>query len=58
VGFLKPTRLRLFSQVAFFLLFLFLPVRTESRASLSSAGGEVHLPYPVGLLFQLDPLVA
>lgn len=55
--FLKPTRLRLLSQIAFFLLFVFLLLRTELRASLS-AGSEVRLPYPVGLFFQLDPLVA
>jgi len=58
VRFLKPTRLRLFSQIIFFLLFLFLLLRTEFRASLSSSGSDVHLPYPVGLFFQLDPLVA
>lgn len=56
--FLKPTRLRLFSQIAFFLLFLFLLLRTEFRASLSSGGIDIRLPYPVGLFFQLDPLVA
>ncbi len=54
----KPTRLRLFSQIAFFLLFLFLLLRTEFRGALSAPRGEVRLPYPVGLFFQIDPLVA
>ena len=56
--FLKPTRLRLFSQIAFFLLFLFLLLRTEFRGSVSEPRSEIRLPYPVGLFFQLDPLVA
>ena len=56
--FLKPTKLRLFSQIFFFLLFLFLLLRTEYRGTLTSSGSEVCLPYPVGLFFRLDPLVA
>src|SRR5690349_15372804 len=58
VRFLKPTRLRLISQIAFFLLFLFLLLRTEFRGSITTSGSEIRLPYPVGLFFRLDPLVA
>ncbi|MGA8341509.1 MAG: 4Fe-4S binding protein [Candidatus Sulfotelmatobacter sp.] len=54
----KPTKLRLFSQIIFFLLFLFLLLCTEFRGSLAASGGEIRLPYPVGLFFQFDPLVA
>lgn len=54
----KPTRLRLLFQILFFLLFLFLLVRTEFRGSLAASGSEIRLPHPVGLFFQLDPLVA
>ena len=56
--FFKPTKLRRASQVAFFLLFLFLLLRTEFRGSFAASGSEIRLPYPVGLFFQLDPLVA
>ena len=56
--FLKPTKLRLFSQIAFVVLFLFLLLRTEFRGSLAASGSEIRLPYPVGLFFRLDPLVA
>ena len=55
---LKPTRLRWLSQVIFFLLFLFLLLRTEFRGSLHVTGGDLRLPYPVNLFFRLDPLVA
>jgi polyferredoxin len=48
----------LLSQTVFFLLFLFLLLRTEFRGSLSGSAGEIRLPYPVGLFFRLDPLVA
>ena len=54
----KPTRLRWFSQVAFFSLFLFLLLRTEFRGSLHAGGSEIRLPYPVQLFFQFDPLGA
>lgn len=56
--FVKPTRLRLYSQIFFFALFLFLLVRTEFRGSLTSSAKDIRLPYPVGLFFRLDPLVA
>ena len=56
--FLKPTRLRLYSQIFFFALFLLLLLRTEFRGSLSSSASEIRLPYPVGMFFRLDPLVA
>ena len=55
---LKPTRWRWLSQVIFFLLFLFLLLRTEFRGSLHAGGSEIRLPYPVQLFFQFDPLVA
>lgn len=54
----KPARLRLFSQIAFFSLFMFLLLRTEFRGSLTTSAKDIRLPYPVGLFFQLDPLVA
>jgi len=54
---LKPTKVRWFSQIVFFSLFLFLLLRTEFRGSLHAGGSEIRLPYPVQLFFQLDPLV-
>lgn len=54
----KPTTLRIISQVCFFLLFLFLLLRTEFRGSLTSSNTEISLPRPVSLFFQIDPLVA
>ena len=54
----KPVRLRRISQVVFFLLFLFLLLRTELRGSLHASGSDMALPYPVRLFFQIDPLVA
>ena len=56
--FFRPTRLRLASQILFFLLFIFLLVRTEFRGSLTASASEIRLPYPVGLFFRIDPLVA
>jgi polyferredoxin len=56
--FLKPTRLRLYSQIFFFALFVLLLLRTEFRGSLNSSASEIRLPYPVGMFFRLDPLVA
>jgi polyferredoxin len=53
----KPTRLRLYSQIVFFTLFLWLLLRTEFQGSLRNSASEIRLPYPVGLFFQLDPLV-
>jgi polyferredoxin len=58
VAFLRPTRVRLLSQIMFFAVFLFLLLRTEFRGSLRPGGGEIRLPYPVNLFFRLDPLVA
>ena len=43
-------------QLVFFLLFLFLLLRTELRGSLHATGSEIALPYPVRLFFQIDPL--
>ena len=55
---IRPTRLRLLSQIVFFALFLFLLIRTEFRGSISTSASDIRLPYPVGLFFRLDPLVA
>ena len=55
---MKPVRLRRISQVVFFLLFLFLLLRTELRGSLHASGSDMALAYPVRLFFQIDPLVA
>ena len=54
----RPTRLRLYSQVIFFALFLVLLIQTEFRGSFTDSAKEIRLPYPVGLFFQLDPLIA
>src|SRR5579864_1144244 len=54
----RPTRLRLYSQILFFILFLFLLIRTEFRGSIATSGTDIRLPYPVGLFFRLDPLVS
>ena len=51
-------RLRLASQVFFFLLFVLLLIRTEFPGSVRSAGPDVHVPYPVGIFLETDPLVA
>ena len=51
-------RLRLASQVFFFLLFVLLLIRTEFPGSVRSAGPDVHVPYPVGIFLEPDPLVA
>lgn len=50
-------RLRRFSQIVFFALFLFLLLHTEFRGSLQAAGTEIQLPYPVRWFIQIDPLV-
>ena len=33
-------------------------LKTEFRGSLRTTGSEIHLPYPVRLFFQIDPLLA
>jgi len=58
VSLVKPTRLRCICQVIFFLLFLFLLLRTEFRGSLRAAASDIRIAYPVNLFFRLDPLVA
>jgi polyferredoxin len=58
VRWVKPVRLRRISQLVFFLLFLFLLLRTELRGSLHANGSDMALAYPVRLFFQIDPLVA
>ena len=59
VHWIKPTRLRCFSQIVFFLLFL-LPSAADGvpRIACMPPGATSALPYPVRLFFQLDPLVA
>jgi len=57
VRLVKPTRLRWLSQAIFFLLFLFLLLRTEFRGSFHADASNIRLPYPVNLFFRLDPLV-
>jgi len=54
----KLTTLRRTSQIIFFLLFVFLLLKTEFRGSLHAAEADVRIPYPVRLFFQIDPLVA
>ena len=54
----SATRLRAISQVSFVLLFLFLLLRTDFRASPSSSPDDLRLTSPVSLFFQIDPLVA
>jgi polyferredoxin len=51
-------RIRLASQIAFFLLFVFLLVRTEFPGSVRSASPDIRVPYPVALFLETDPLVA
>lgn len=58
VIFPSATRLRRLSQLFFFLLFLFLLLRTDFRASPSASPDDLRLTSPVALFFQLDPLVA
>jgi polyferredoxin len=58
VHFFKPTSLRLYSQIVFFAIFVFLLVRTEFRGTFTASGSEIRLPYPVGMFFRIDPLVA
>jgi polyferredoxin len=50
--------MRRFSQIVFFLLFLFLLLHTEFRGSLQAAGNDIRLPYPIRWFFEIDPLVA
>jgi polyferredoxin len=51
-------RLRLASQVFFFLLFVFLLVRTEFPGAIRSAALDVRIPWPVGWFLEADPFVA
>lgn len=51
-------KLRRWSQIFFFVLFVFLLVRTEFRGSFRAVHGEIRLPYPVSWFLQADPLVA
>jgi len=54
----RPAKLRLYSQIIFFSLFVLLLLRTEFRGSFTNSASDIRLPYPVGLFFRLDPLVA
>jgi len=54
----RATTLRRVSQIVFFLLFLFLLLKTEFRGSLRSSRSDIHISYPVRVFFQIDPLVA
>ena len=54
----KITTMRRFSQIVFFLFFLFLLLHTEFRGSLQSPGNDIRLPYPIRWFFEIDPLVA
>ncbi|HUO15082.1 MAG TPA: 4Fe-4S binding protein [Verrucomicrobiae bacterium] len=54
----RLTKLRTITQIVFFLLFLFLLLRTEFRGSFAASSSEIRLPYAVSLFFRLDPLVA
>ena len=58
VHFPSPTRLRTASQLVFLLLFVFLLLRTDFRASPPSSPDTLRLTSPVALFFQIDPLVA
>jgi polyferredoxin len=51
-------RLRLASQILFFVLFVFLLVRTEFPGAIRSAALDVRIPWPVGWFLEADPLVA
>lgn len=50
-------KLRRWSQILFFALFVFLLAKTEFRGSFRAASGEIRLPYPVSIFLQADPLV-
>ncbi len=56
--YLTLPRLRRLSQIVFFVLFLFLLLRTEFRGSLQASKNEIRLPYPVSIFLQADPLVS
>jgi polyferredoxin len=50
--------MRRFSQIVFFVFFLFLLLHTEFRGSPQAAGNDIRLPYPIRWFFEIDPLVA
>ena len=52
----KLAKLRRLSQIVCFLFFLLLLLRTEYRGPAHGSGGEIRLPFPVRLFFELDPL--
>ena len=55
---MRLSRLRRFSQILFLALFLFLLFKTEFRGSFRAGQGEPHLPYPVAIFLDADPLAA
>jgi len=54
----SSTKLRRYTQIAFFILFVFLLLRTEFHGSLHTTQAEITPPFPVRLFFLIDPLVA
>jgi polyferredoxin len=51
--------LRRASQIVFFVLFFWLILKTNFDVDFSvSNGSDIHLPYPVSLFLQFDPLTA
>lgn len=58
MGHWKLAKLRRLSQIVFFALFIFLLLRTEFRGTVRGTATDIRLPYPVGLFFKIDPLVA
>ncbi len=51
-------RVRLGSQIAFFVLFLALLLNTQFPGSVRGVTGDIRLPYPVGIFLETSPLVA
>lgn len=49
---------RKWSQIVFFVLFLFLLLKTEFRGYLGTFKGDIRLPYPVSIFLEADPLAA
>jgi polyferredoxin len=58
VSYQNLAKLRRLSQIAFFIFFCLLLLRTEFRGALRASGSDVRLDYPVRFFFELDPLAA
>jgi polyferredoxin len=54
----KLRKLRLTSQILFFVLFVFLLLKSEFRGSFKAVQGDIRLPYPVSIFLEADPLAA